>query len=326
MSILLGRRRAAMLPLLLLAVSSVDAAQRTFVSTAGNDASATCSLSLPCRGFTKAISVTDPGGEIVVLDSGGYGAVTINQAVTIEAPPGVYAGISVFGGAGVTVNPASGKVTLRGLTINALGGTTGILYQSGDALYVDNVVVSGFSGGGGVGLSVVGGPTPSSLFIQDSTFRDNATGLSAGSLTGLKLRVERTIFERNGIGADLRASTSGTIHDSAFSNGTTGVSAGGGVALELRDCTLSDNSGVGVSALGASPATILAVVSSLISGNATGIQATNSGNTVYSSDNTITRNATGISATASATIISGSDNRLIGNGANGSFTSTTPKI
>ena len=58
----------------------------------------------------------------------------VSQAVSIVAPSGVYAGISVFTGAGVTVSGAPGdKITLRGLTINALGGTSGVSFTSGDA-------------------------------------------------------------------------------------------------------------------------------------------------------------------------------------------------
>jgi hypothetical protein len=44
----------------------------------------------------RAPAVTGAGGEIIVLDSGGYGPVTINQSVAIRAPAGICAGISVF--------------------------------------------------------------------------------------------------------------------------------------------------------------------------------------------------------------------------------------
>src|SRR5205807_1357882 len=82
----------------------------------------------------------------VVLDSGGYGTVTINQAVSLVAPPGVYAGISVFSGTGITVAAgATDVVTLRGLTLNGLGGNYGIDFSSGAALYVQDCVVENFS-------------------------------------------------------------------------------------------------------------------------------------------------------------------------------------
>jgi hypothetical protein len=65
------------------------------------------------------MTVTAANGEIVVLDSGGYGRVTIDKSVSIVAPPGIYAGISVFAGQdGVTIFTPGITVVLRGLTIN----------------------------------------------------------------------------------------------------------------------------------------------------------------------------------------------------------------
>ena len=59
-----------------------------------------------------------------MLDSAGYGAVTINKAVSVIAPPGIYAGITVTAGIGIDVT--AGAVALRGLTIRGLGGNVGI--------------------------------------------------------------------------------------------------------------------------------------------------------------------------------------------------------
>ena len=87
---------------LLLAVSFDARAvgvQRTFVAANGSDAHP-CSLAQPCRSFAAAIANTDPNGEIIVFDSAGYGVVAITKSVTIAAPPGVYAGITVFSGDG----------------------------------------------------------------------------------------------------------------------------------------------------------------------------------------------------------------------------------
>jgi hypothetical protein len=86
---------------------SASALQRTFVASFGNDANP-CTLASPCRGFTRALTQTDPNGEVIVLDSAGYGAFTVTQSVSIVAPDGVYAGISVFSGIGVTVDPGAG--------------------------------------------------------------------------------------------------------------------------------------------------------------------------------------------------------------------------
>src|ERR1700676_4775630 len=70
---------------------------RTFVSPTGSDAAA-CSLAAPCRTFAVAISKTNPGGEIDVLGTAGYGAFTINKAISIVNPGGVEAGIAVSAG------------------------------------------------------------------------------------------------------------------------------------------------------------------------------------------------------------------------------------
>ena len=117
----------------LTASAAQAAAQRTFVSPNGFDTntSANCSLAAPCRSFGAAITVTNANGEIIVLDSAGYGAVVINKSVSIISPPGIYAGVSVLAGEGVTMNTAGIEVTLKGLTINGQGGTVGIHFTQG---------------------------------------------------------------------------------------------------------------------------------------------------------------------------------------------------
>ena len=112
--------------LLLLCVLPAQAAQRTFVSTAGSDANtaSSCASTTPCRGFGAALTVTDAGGEIIALSSGGYGPVTITKSVSLISPEGVYAGISVFSGAGITIATAGVNVILRGLSVNSMGSST----------------------------------------------------------------------------------------------------------------------------------------------------------------------------------------------------------
>ena len=102
--------------------------QRTFVASSGIDANTAlnCNLANPCRSFTAAQTVTGDMGEIVVLDSAGYGAVTIDRSIAIMAPPGIYAGISVFTNAGVKIGLGGLHVTLRGLVINGQGGDYGV--------------------------------------------------------------------------------------------------------------------------------------------------------------------------------------------------------
>src|ERR1041385_8688857 len=108
-------------------------ATRTWVSGVGDDANP-CSRTAPCKTFAGAISKTAAGGEISVMDAGGYGSVTITKAITINGE-GTQASILAGGGVGITVAAgAADQVILRNLMINgAGGGTSGIVINSGHA-------------------------------------------------------------------------------------------------------------------------------------------------------------------------------------------------
>src|SRR6185437_615326 len=103
----------------LLAFASLADAQatRTWVSGVGDDANP-CSRTAPCKTFAGAISKTAAGGEINCLDPGGFGAVTITKAITIDCAHtegGILAALTN----GVIVNAAAGdKIILRGLDID----------------------------------------------------------------------------------------------------------------------------------------------------------------------------------------------------------------
>jgi len=121
---------------------------RTFVSGSGSDSNP-CSLAAPCRSFAGALAQTSAGGEIAVLDTAGYGAVTITKAVSIVNEEGVEAGITVTSGDGITINAGPGDVVnLRGLTIVGAGGHNGITLNTAGALNVQNCVIRGFTFGG----------------------------------------------------------------------------------------------------------------------------------------------------------------------------------
>ena len=269
------------------------AAQRTFVSTGGSDANA-CSLVAPCRGFAKAITVTDPGGEVVVLDSGGYGSVAVIKNVTIFAPAGVYAGISVFAATdGITVTAPAAKVVLRGLTINGQGGNNGIRVQAGE-VHVESTVISNM---GQAGIRIEGG---SSVRISGTVSRSNVDGLrivpAAGAISVL-------------------------IRDSEFSNNTTagiGVtpSAGGATAqvtVERSSITKGNGAGV-VAAPGASAAASVVVMQSVASENiGAGISSSGGTATVFVRESAITRNGIGLAQSASGLLNACGANLLVAN-------------
>src|ERR1700688_1428627 len=104
---------------------------RTFVSGHGSDSNP-CSIALPCRSFAFAITQTNAGGELAVLDTAGYGSVTITKAVSIINQDGVEAGITATSGDGITIAAGTTDVVnLRGLTLVGGGGTNGITLTGG---------------------------------------------------------------------------------------------------------------------------------------------------------------------------------------------------
>ena len=88
---------AALLACGLAAAPAQAGPNRTFVSGTGTD-SGTCTRTAPCRTFAFALSVTTAGGEIDVLDTAGYGPVTIIHAIGIVNDGAGTAGITAGSG------------------------------------------------------------------------------------------------------------------------------------------------------------------------------------------------------------------------------------
>ncbi len=108
----IARRVACSVLLALFFLPAIVHAQatRTWVSGVGDDANP-CSRTAPCKTFAGAISKTAAGGVISVLDPGGFGAVTITKAITIESE-GAIGGILVSSANGITVNAGKSDVVI----------------------------------------------------------------------------------------------------------------------------------------------------------------------------------------------------------------------
>src|SRR2546423_7355935 len=91
-------------------------ATRTWVSGVGDDVNP-CSRTAPCKTFAGAISKTAAGGIINCLDPAGYGAVTINKAITIQCEEETGHVLANGTNAINVIAAASDIVILRGLTI-----------------------------------------------------------------------------------------------------------------------------------------------------------------------------------------------------------------
>src|SRR6266704_1072640 len=169
--------RVAVLVAILIATSLFAQNNRSAVSLTGNDA-ASCTVPDPCRTFDVAISKTNVGGEVIVLSSAGYGPFTVTKSVSIISPPAYHAAMAPTSGDAVTVSVDNAGIVLRCLTLNgSLGGVNGITFTgqtasaSGTRVYVENCVISGFSGNG------VNFTRNGTLFISELTARQNGNAI-----------------------------------------------------------------------------------------------------------------------------------------------------
>jgi hypothetical protein len=252
---------ASLLALLTVLLPAIALAQpqRTFVASNGSDADP-CSLTQPCRAFAAAINAVANGGEVVALDTAGYGTVTINKAVTLTAPGGVYAGITALSGDAVTINAPGAQVTLRNLRINSPGGgNRGVFLQDALALRIYDCEISGMSGAAieiaaagyyeignsilrssGTGLNVT---APGRTSIADTRFDNNGAGIIVAG--GALVTAKNLRLGNNGNGIFVNAEgnevSSLTLEGSEISGSATAVQTHTGGASSRVDMTLANN-------------------------------------------------------------------------------------
>jgi hypothetical protein len=312
-------RIAFSLAVTLLALGLADApanaqATRTFVSGKGTDSGA-CTLASPCRSFAYAIGQTAPHGEIAVLDTAGYGSVTITQSLSIVNPGGVEAGIAApAAGTAITINAgATDIVALRGLTIEgAQSGQFGIVLNSGGTLEVENCVVRDFTKDA---IDIL--PTGTTAFhIANTIVSDNGhdgilvNPASPGTAQGVIDHVAAFNNTNNGIAASGAATTGAAItvtitNSVAARNSAVGIyssSASGHatVTVTASNTTVSNN-GTGILAGAAAGVPgIVQISQTLVTANGTGVAVGTGGTVNTFGDNDISLNNTDVSGTLSS--------------------------
>lgn len=293
----LGAGALPVIAVVLLGATAAHAqATRTWVSGVGDDANP-CSRTAPCKTFAGAISKTAAGGEIDVLDPGGYGAVTITKSISIEAE-GALAGVLVSGTNAIIVNAAaSDVVVIRGLLIEGISvGLSGIKFLAGGALHVENCTINKF-GQYGIEFTPSG---PSQLFVKDSIIRGNGIGSVGGGILvkpaggSAVASVDNVRLEKNVFGLRVEDSGQATVHDSvAASNGYAGFTARSTTAqaiLNLDSIVTVANGTVGLRSDGAYSNVVLSNVR--VTGNPNGLLTTAGGQIASFGNNTISGNTT----------------------------------
>lgn len=160
------------------APSAFAQATRTWVSGVGDDANP-CSRTAPCKTFAGAISKTAAAGQINILDPGGFGAVTITKAITLDGAAGGTAGILNNAGNSIIINipsdAANSTVVLRNLSLEGLGaGSSGVQIRSAAKVVVEQTQIQGFDSG----IEVVSGANAQVLVQRADIFNNRTAAIS----------------------------------------------------------------------------------------------------------------------------------------------------
>jgi hypothetical protein len=276
-------------------------ATRTWVSGVGDDVNP-CSRTAPCKTFAGAISKTAEGGEISVLDPGGFGTLTINKAMTIDGGTG--------GGWASVLNTAG----LAGFNVNVTTGT----HVNDAVVILRNITINGAvqapSGNGGNGISFI---KAARLIVERCYIEDQSTtGITQASLaTTGSLEVEDCFFDNVGTGVNART-TSGfattQIDNCRFNGSTDGVNATSNAFVTIRNCVFAGGAGSVNGAVRAAVGATVNVSTSLFANNGIGVNI--AGGVMRISNNDFFQNTTAI---ANGTAESANNNKFRGNGSDG---------
>jgi Right handed beta helix region len=289
--------------ILMLGVASVAQAQatRTWVSGVGDDANP-CSRTAPCKTFAGATSKTATGGEISVLDPGGFGAVTITKSLTINGE-GTLAGILAAGTVGVIINATStSNITLRNISIHGAGtGTDGIRILSAGKVNVENCTIQGFINQG-IDISPSAAGVVVNVNVENSQIRNNTQQgillLPTGTAT-VKLSVSDSLITNHTLaGIDVAgANNSASIVRTTFTNDNPGAQVQQASSTLFLDSCLLTNNNIGITS-GVGQASITRIHNCSIVGNTTGIGGT--GTTVGFFSNMVVGNGAGNTVSSSS--------------------------
>ncbi len=273
---------------------------RTWISVKGVDQAGCGPIATPCRTLQYAHDNTIVGGEIDVLDSAGYGAITISKAISIVGDGSISGVLGTVSADAITIAAgAADTIVLRGLTIEGAGvASHGVVFNSGGKLDITNCVVQNFTTSGILLRPVSGSPvfvitnTTASHNVQvglwylppsESTAAGTVTidrvtatdhagsgiSLANGNSSGaLKAFISNALVANNGIGGIFVNNATVTIDLCAANSNGTGFYVYGG-SVTIGRSTASNNS-TGISGGG----TTLSFKNNQLSGNTTATTGT----------------------------------------------------
>jgi hypothetical protein len=264
-----------LLPLLALAPAAALHAQlpKVFVASYGNDAS-DGSRGSPKRNFQAAHDTVAAGGQIVVLDTAGYGTLNITKSLSITVPPGVNGFVTISGAATaifINTTAATDTVSLRGLI-------------------VENSAPSGIS------CAIQAGRV-GTLTVEDCLLRNCTAGILFAPVNNAELYLHRTTA-RGGDGFNVQPTgaydfkvviTDCLLEKNSSSGlGVFATTTGSSVDLTLADCVLAGNAGSNIFADGSS--IVLRVDNCRITGSNSGAGAFSGAQILSRGNNTLENN------------------------------------
>ena len=312
---LFGAISAGFMLIVLNAAPAHAQATRTWVSGVGDDVNP-CSRTAPCKTFAGAISKTAAGGEISVLDPGGFGAVTITKSISIVNDSSGEAGILASSTNGVVVNAGVNDVViLRGLVIDGAPptspGLNGIRFLAGRALHVEKCLIKNFVAAAPNGNGINFRPSAASeLYVTDSyisTAGQNGLLVQPTGAGSANVLVSRSQLLNNG-GAGLRGDGTGST---------------GGITVSVSDSAAAGNVGGGFTAFSQAAASTKLMLNRVVSsGNGIGLNANGSAAILRIGSSVVSGNLTGVSIASGATLSSYNNNQVEDNVAVGSVMPT----
>ncbi len=230
---------------LTLPAAAFGQATRTWVSGVGDDANP-CSRTAPCKTFPGAISKTAAGGEINVIDAGGFGGVTITKSITIRGR-GPTAGVLVSGTNAIIINAAAtDKIKISGLDINGVGtgaptALVGIKILSAGRVSITNNEIYRFK----AGIFAQTSSANTRVFVTGNDINDNDIGVmgAPASATGdnLAMTLRNNDIYDNVCGAVVGAIGANASTPVATTDCGTGTALNESVTMRLFHNTITDN-------------------------------------------------------------------------------------
>ncbi len=227
------------------AARSIDLPSKIFVSATGNDAS-DGARGTPKRTFQNAHDAVAPGGQIVVLDTAGYGALNITKSLAVTVPPGVNGFVTIPGDtiAIFVAAAATDVVSLRGLIVEnsaaSPGASYGVYASSVGTLTLEDCLVRNC----GVGLFFLPG-NAAQLFVHNTVVRGCTDGINVQPTGAFAYKALLTgcRVENNATGVAVFSAAAGssvkmTLADCsvASSSNTNLYAEGGGASLRVDHC------------------------------------------------------------------------------------------